>query len=388
MELDNPLTVLFAVTLGVWSLRTARALKTLRFAPWPRTPEEIPQAGKVSILVPAKNEEKNIRSCIESLLCQDYPDFEIIVINDNSTDKTLEILLALGAEAADGSEGRKHRLRYVNAPPAPAGWTGKNHALACGVPWASGDWFLFTDADTLHEQGALSAALNLIHERGLILLTLLPRCLAHGFWEKLVQPLAMSLMGLWFPIYKANDPRSPIAFGNGQYLLMHRRAYEFAGGHSAVRGKFLEDFALAAKIKESGLPCAVGIGTEIFGTRMYDSPARVWQGWRRIYLHAFKSRALDLAFKSAALVIFSVLPFLWLGFAALSVSLGRDLPLPAVLWGGAAAALAMLSSWKVYELIGAEKKFAWLHPIAALFVAGVLADAARMAVMKSQTRWR
>lgn len=387
IPIDAP-SAFFIANLGVWSFRSARALQTLFWAPRLKPPAKIPEAGKVSILVPAKNEEVNIRTCVESLLAQNYADFELIVINDNSTDRTLDILLELGAVPADQPAGKSTRLRYVNSPPAPPGWTGKNHALACGAPFAKGDWLLFTDADTVHEPSCVSAALTLMAEKSVVLLTLLPRCLAHGFWEVLVQPFAMSLMGLWFPVRKANDPRSRIAFGNGQFLFMHRRAYEAAGGHLAVKSEFLEDFALFRKVKEAGLPCAVGIGTDLFGTRMYDAFQRLWRGWRRIYLHAFERRPLPLVLRALGLVFFSVLPFVWLAGAAAAAFSGSEFPLPAGLWAAAGAALALAASWKAYEVIGASRKFAWLHPLAALVIAGILLDAARMAALKKQTKWR
>ncbi len=383
----DPISIFFVMALMLWIYRSARAITTLIKAPRLETQIMPPACGKVSILVPAKNEEANIQTCIESLSAQHYPDFEIIAINDNSTDRTRDILLSLGAQPADRPAAKGQKLRYVDSPPAPAGWTGKNHALACGVPFAEGDWLLFTDADTRHETGALSAALAFMEKRGLIMLTLIPRCLAHGFWEVLVQPVAMALMGYWFPLEKINDPASKVYFGNGQYLLMHRRAYEAAGGHTAVKGEFLEDFALFKKTKQAGLPCAAAIGIDFFGTRMYDTFARMWRGWRRIYLHAFERRTLSLAARALGLILFSVFPFAWLIAAALGWHWGSQSEGLGVL-ALAVAAIAIATSWKAYKVIGASRKYAWLHPLAALIIAGILVDAARVAITKSQTKWR
>lgn len=381
----DPFAYFFMCVLMVWAYRSVRALETLRKSPRLEAQSSPPGSGKVSILVPAKNEEANIQACVESLLAQDYPDFELIVINDNSTDRTRDILLSLGAKPADQTLPKAQKLRYVDSPPAPAGWTGKNHALACGVPFASGDWLLFTDADTQHKPQALSASLAFMEKRGLVLLTLVPRCLAHGFWEILVQPVAMAMMGLWFPIEKINNPASRVYFGNGQYLFMHRRAYEAAGGHTAVKGEFLEDFALFKKTKQAALPCAVAVGTDFFGTRMYDTFIRMWRGWRRIYLHAFERQTFPLAARSAGLVLFSVIPFAFLAAAVFCPGFqSRE----ALILAGIAAVITVATSWKAYEVIGASRKYAWLHPLAALILAAILADAARMALTKSQTKWR
>lgn len=200
----DPVLVFFIIAAAVWIKRSVSALITLFHAPRLSRNVLSGSRAKVSILVPAKNEASNIRACVEGLKALDYPDFEIIVINDNSTDQTEEILLSLGASpASPPSEDPSLTLRYLNSPPAPAGWTGKNHALAAGFPYAKGEWLLFTDADTRHEPESLKASLGLMEKRGALLLTLLPRCLADGFWETVLQPVAMALMGLWFPVERS-----------------------------------------------------------------------------------------------------------------------------------------------------------------------------------------
>ncbi len=386
----DPVLIFFLTSAAVWINRSVCALVTLFRAP--RLSNGILSGGrnKVSILVPAKNEESNIRMCVEGLLAIDYPDFEILVINDNSTDRTEEILLALGARPAGnpGTDRGASRLSYLNSPPAPAGWTGKNHALAFGAPYAQGEWLLFTDADTRHEPESLRASLGLMEKRGALMLTLLPRCLASGFWEIVLQPVAMALMGLWFPVEKVNDPEQKIYFGNGQYLLMHRSVYEKTGGHAAVKAEFLEDFALFKKAKEAGLPCAVAIGTDFFGTRMYDSFGAIWRGWRRIYLHSFERKTLPLLARASSLVLFSVIPFVWIGLMLTGFPAGGAYPQTSWALALFTAGIILATAWKAYEIIRGPRRFAWLHVLAAAIIAGILLDAARMAFTRKQTVWR
>lgn len=389
--LKDPFFVFYAVVLAVWLLRAKHALHTLKMAPRV-IPSDKPAENnipKVSVLVPARNEENNIRNCVESLLSQTCSNYEIIVINDNSTDRTEAILKELGAVEMTAENRRSgEKLRYLNAEPARDGWTGKNSALDQGVPFAEGSWFLFTDADTFHEPGCIQACLAHIEKNNLELLTLLPRCLTGGLWEDMIQPTAMCFTGLWFPIEKVNDPNRSEHFGNGQFLMMTREVYKSTGGHSAVKEAFLEDFALVKKAKAGGHRIQVALGIAVYGTRMYDSLASMWRGWRRIYLHAFESRWKTLAVKTAQVFIFSVMPFFIFPAVltraaenpeAYGFTVGFCIPVLTFIMG---------TAWRSYSIVRGKTFFALLHPIAAVFITGVFIDSALMAYTGKKTVWR
>ena len=226
--------LIFLAMVTGWSYRIARLRQSLAWMPLINPGSRPARKDKVSVMIPMKNEENNARACVEALLKQDYPNFEIMVVNDRSTDKTGEILKALSLCHPERSEGS---IIYIeNQTPTPEGWTGKNFAIHQGISKASGDWLLFTDADTRHEPVSLSAAIAHAQAKDLEFLTLLPRCLCETFLEKMMQPIAMAMLGLWFPIQKINDPDSKIYFGNGQYLLIKRKLYEKLGGHEGVKG--------------------------------------------------------------------------------------------------------------------------------------------------------
>jgi chlorobactene glucosyltransferase len=380
---------LYAATIAgwslaaVWSWRCARGLLASRRYPRVSTCAAGEDAPLASILVPARNEEANVGECLEMLLSQKYPRFEVIAIDDNSSDRTGELI----AEAAR----RDQRLVALTASPTPPGWTGKNWALDAAARRARGEWLLFTDADTRHGPYALASTLAHASRRGLELLSLVPHALTRSFWERALQPPAMGYLGRWFPLDRINDPADPLAFANGQFLLFRREAYLALGGHAAVRGEFLEDVAFARAAKHAGRRMECALGKRLLGVRMYDSPARYFRGWHRIYLHAFDRKSSSLLARALDLALLSILPF------GLVATLAACRPLsggPWILWGSAlggslaAAGLVYVFAAKVQSTVGQKRAFAVFHPLAAAILAGVLLFAARSAYTGAPTRWR
>ena len=370
--------------LAGWLYRSWRSLSELKQAPTLKLTGPTSRQGKVSILIPAKNEEKNIADCVKPLLAQLRENDEILVINNCSEDGTEAILKRLGAveiRSGDRAGNLRAKFKYLNTPSTPEGWTGKNFALHLGIEHAAGDWLLFTDADTRHEPGSLNAALSFAEERKLDLLTLLPRCLAHGFWEEVIQPCMMGYMGLWFPVRKINDPKSKVYFGNGQYLLIRAEHYRKIGGHEDVKEAFLEDFALMKKTKEAGARGMCAFGMEVYGTRMYESFDAIWRGWRRIFLHAFEQKTGPILKCGLSVFFFSFFPFIV--FITLShyfsVSLLLCIFILVIIFATAATA---------YAIVRARKRYALFHPLAALVFTAILFDALQMAFFKRRTHWR
>ena len=387
----------YLTTAFVWLYRSHRAFEALRENPvvevkaadsplrahGPIGPEadRPDRTPLVSILLPVKNEEVNLELCLNQLLAQDYPSKEIIVINDHSIDRTGEILSQYALLYPN-------QIRTFEAADTPPGWTGKNWALAQGVPLARGEWFLFTDADTRHEPWSLSSAVAHAEGKDLNLLTLAPRCLTDSFWEKTLQPPAMTFLGLWFPFHKVNQPGSQIHFGNGQYLLMRKKAYQALGGHERVKEAFLEDFSLVREAKKAGFRIECAIGTKIYGTRMYRSFLGIWLGWRRIFFHAFERKPLTLLKKAILVFSFSFLPFFFFPFFTRLALIDPDRY--GAFWGASfpILILILLTAWKAHDVVKAERRHAFLHPFAGFVLAGILIDAAWAAWQKKELRWR
>jgi cellulose synthase/poly-beta-1,6-N-acetylglucosamine synthase-like glycosyltransferase len=231
-------------------------------------PETVASTLTVSVIVPARNEEACLGDCLESLTAQTGLGFEIIVVNDASTDRTREIAQSFS------------RVRVVDADPPP-GWTGKNNAMAAGARAARGEWLLFTDADTVHVPGSLCRALAEVKRHDAALLSYSPEQEVHGFWENAVMPVIFAELAVTYQTTLVNDPRSSAAAANGQYILIAREAYDAIGGHAAVSGSLLEDVALARAVKASGRRIFFRFGGDAVRTRMYRSFAQLREGWTK-----------------------------------------------------------------------------------------------------------
>jgi chlorobactene glucosyltransferase len=242
----------------------------------------------LSIVVPARNEERNIARCVRSLLASAHPNFEVIAVDDQSTDATRRILDELAA--GDG------RLRVVPGEALPAGWVGKPWALWQGAGRARGQWLLFTDADTEHEGAAAASAQQCALENGYDVVSLLTDQETISLAERLFLPTILFVLMLGIgAVDDVNDPRKrDVAIFNGQYILCSRRAYEGIGGHQAVRGEIAEDLELARRFKRDGRSRIFLAGAAgLVRTRMYASFAEIWQGFVKNFAVGARGRPFD-----------------------------------------------------------------------------------------------
>jgi glycosyltransferase involved in cell wall biosynthesis len=231
--------------------------------------ETIPLCPTVSVIVPARNEEACLADCLHSLATQSGVAFEIIVVDDHSTDRTREIATSFPG------------VRVIEAGPLPNGWTGKNNAVTTGARQASGEWLLFTDADTVHLPGSLAGALKEAQDNGAELLSYSPEQIAVTFWEMAILPVVFAELARQYSPSKASDPASPIAAANGQYILIRRETYDAVGGHAAIAGNILEDVALARNVKSSGRKIRFRYGANAVRTRMYRNYRQLRDGWTK-----------------------------------------------------------------------------------------------------------
>jgi len=228
--------------------------------------------GSISAIVPARNEEAVIAACIESLAAQ--PEIaEIIAVNDQSSDRTLEILRELAA--------RIPQLRVVEANAPPPGWVGKNHAVHLGVQQATQRWLLFTDADAVLLAGAVEKSLALGAEHQAALVSFSPEQVLETWYEKSLIPFVYLRLAQKFSFDQVNDPASPAAAANGQFLMIQRQVYDAVGGHAEIHGEVLEDVALARRVKAAGNRIWFSSGEGIVRVRMYRSFSAMWEGWKK-----------------------------------------------------------------------------------------------------------
>lgn len=228
--------------------------------------------GCVSAIVPARDEEAVIAACVESLVPQTEI-AEILVIDDQSSDGTAEIVRSLSTKYP--------KVRLLVASDLPAGWVGKNNAVWTGAREAHGAWLLFTDADAVHAQDSAAKALAIAAENGAALVSFSPEQAMETWYEKAVIPYVFTRLNSRFSFAGVNDPQNPAAAANGQFILIRRDAYEAVGGHASIAGDVLEDVALAARVKAAGYRLWFGSGKGIVRVRMYRSFAAMREGWKK-----------------------------------------------------------------------------------------------------------
>jgi glycosyltransferase involved in cell wall biosynthesis len=228
-----------------------------------------PAPPQISIIVPARNEESCLADCLQSLASQTGVSFEIIVVDDHSTDHTRAIALSFP------------KVHVVEANPLLEGWTGKNNAVTTGAAQARGEWLLFTDADTIHLPGSLASALQEAHDNDAELLSYSPEQIAVTFWEMATLPVVFAELARQYSPSRVSDPASPIAAANGQYILIRRDTYDAVGGHGAIAGDILEDVALARNVKSSGRKIRFRYGANAVRTRMYRNYSQLRDGWTK-----------------------------------------------------------------------------------------------------------
>ena len=290
----------------------------------------------VSVIVPARNEEASLGACLESLVAQTSIRFEIIVVDDGSTDRTREI-----AQSFAG-------VRVIEPAPLPSGWSGKNNALTAGAHEAHGDWLLFTDADTVHHPGSLARSLAEAQQRGAALLSYSPEQEVHDLAERAVMPVIFAEFASTYPPSRVSDPGSPAAAANGQYLLISREAYDAVGGHAAVATDLLEDVALARAVKLSGRKIFFRYGGDAVRTRMYRNFTQLREGWTKnlALLFPWPGRLAMLRLTEFALIAGSA------AIAMLEIAAGR--------WqAGALASVLGIGMWALLLKRIRRAHFAW-----------------------------
>jgi glycosyltransferase involved in cell wall biosynthesis len=332
----------------------------------------------VSVIVPARNEEQNLEPVVRSLSKQESVR-EIIVVDDQSEDGTPTILERLREEIP--------ALRAVRIDSLPQGWIGKNYALHIGAKGGSGEWLLFTDADTRHQPGSLAEMLERAQKENADLLSLSPGQEARTWWEKSVIPLIYVEAAKLYPYEEVSRPDSDEAAANGQYILIRREVYERVGGHEAIKSEVLEDVALARRVKASGGRLTFLLGRPWVRTRMYQTFWAMWEGWSKNLYLLYKRRLGRLLAEVAALWLLDLAPFFGLVFF-LGLRAHHDWKV----W--AAAACVSMLAWRhlTYMHGLAQAQFArgtaiYRLPGAAIYSC-LLMNSARKYLWSEQIQWK
>jgi glycosyltransferase involved in cell wall biosynthesis len=265
-------------------------------------PFDQPAPLKVSIIIPACNEERNIREALQSVLHQDYPNFELIVIDDRSIDGTGAILDALAR--AD------RRLRVVHITELPAGWLGKNHALHFGAAQAAGDILLFSDADIVMHPSAVSRAVDYLLEENLDNVTVLMEVHMRGFWLNIFTLAFSIFFSIYSRFWRARNPRSDAHVGIGGFNMVRAEVYRDIGGHRPIAMRPDDDMKLGKLIKQAGYSQELLLGKAMLSVEWYTSVRELIRGMEKNAFSGLNYSLLFLFFSTLMILLFNVYPFI------------------------------------------------------------------------------
>jgi chlorobactene glucosyltransferase len=365
---------LCALTGVAYTLRGARSARGWTAVPLVETLDDAPS---LSVIVPARNEERSIERCVRSLLAQTVRDLELIVVDDRSEDATPAILAALAAE--------NPRLHVITGPPLPQGWVGKPWALAQGARAARGAWLLFTDADTCHAPAASSSTLAFALSRAADAVSIATYQELGTWGERAVLP---TILGMLFvaagSMEELNDPHdAEHALANGQYLLVAREAYDALGGHEALRGELVDDLEFARRLKRDGrFRLVVAGGEHLVRVRMYRSLHEIWNGFTKNMYAGARGDLRHLAGAAAFVALLSIVP------AGLVVDgLVRKRPLRAL------EALLCLANGIAVEVRGLHytrlpSRLAWWAPLGYAFCGAIVLNSTLRVLTGRGVEWR
>lgn len=255
----------------------------------------------ISVLIPARNEEDTIEECVNSVLNQTYKNFELIVLNDNSTDKTESILNSISL--------KDNRLKIIKGKSLPADWVGKNYACHQLQMNSTGEYMLFLDSDTIMSEDCIYNSINFAVKNNADLLSLMPYEETKTFWEKVIIPMLYFAVLVFLPLRMIERSKSKkYAMGNGQFMLFKKSFYDKIGGHEALKNRIVEDVWLARRTKEFGGKLIFADGTDILKCRMYKNFNEVWNGFSKNFFAGLSFSVTGLILVNLLYLILFILP--------------------------------------------------------------------------------
>lgn len=312
----------------------------------------------VSVIVPARNEARNIERCVRSILATAYNPIEVIVVDDRSTDGTAEIV-----EPATGG-----RLTLVRGAELPPGWFGKQWAIVQGYQASKGELLVFADADTRHEPELIPRAVRGFETERVDLFSVMPRQEMRTFWERLIQPHVFLALDTGLgSLARVNRTRIEWnAVANGQFILTSRQAYESVGTHEAVKDTVTDDLRLAQTYVRAGKDIFLAHATEFMSTRMYASLGEIIAGWSKNLATGVPHMMPPVRWIRALVPYLMWMPALfWLAPPIAWLATG---------WHVAAIAtgISLLTWLVVYAIARAPLWYAALYPLGAAIVAFIM----------------
>jgi chlorobactene glucosyltransferase len=331
----------------------------------------------VSVVVPARNEERGIEEAVRSHLAQDYPDLEVVVVDDRSTDATGAILARLAAEHP--------RLRVISGVEPPAGWLGKPHALFQGTRAARGELLLLADADVRYVPDAVGQAVALLESERFDLIALFPRLEMRGFWENVLMAYLPVSYFLGPAFLLNSDRQRRFAAGAGAGMLVRAASYRAAGGHEALRASVIDDLHLASRVRRAGGRCRMVRADRAMRLRMYRGFREIVDGFTKNVAYVFEGGwgALLAATTAYSFLAWSLPAAVLIASAVGAVVPRTDLVLAGVAVVSMLAARAGIALFLDYPLWPALT-----HPCMAAVWIGIMARSFAWRFLRREMRWR
>ena len=302
------LTAILIGICGAWIFLIRSMLTSFRLTPYLDKFEKIKHNNpKVSIILPARNEEEFLPKCLATLIDQDYSNYEIIVIDDSSEDLTPKIISKYAK--------RNSKIIPVSARPKPDGWMGKNWACMEGYQKATGELLLFTDADTKHAKNVISLAVSHLLTFNLDALTAIPKLVPLDFWTKITLPMISTFLHTRFSAVRVNDPSKKTGYFFGSFFIIKQKTYEEVGTHEGVKQEIIEDGALGKKVKDSGHKMKMVRGDHLIEAVWARDKSTLWNGLKRLMIPMYlQSHGIAVG------IFFAVLFLLFMPFPILAYS--------------------------------------------------------------------
>jgi chlorobactene glucosyltransferase len=331
---------------------------------------EAASGPSVSVVVAARDEEEDLPANLESVRAQDYPNLDVVVVEGGSTDRTAEVI-----------DRYAPRVRRVPEEPLPTGWVGKNWACATGARATRGEWLLFLDADVVLHPAAVRTAIEWARSERADLVTLAPQIEMVGFWGRTVMPFYVQMILTIYRAPRVNRDRARAAMINGQFWLTPRREYEALGGHEAVRGKVLEDVAIARRYRAAGRRLRIAWAPALARTRMYRDRREMAEGLLKNLHGTDYSVARQVAFAAGLVGLF------WLPLGLLPLGLLTATPAISVL--GGLVTLALFGKHvALARAVGAPARYGLLYPVAVGFYVALLGVSIGRGVRGGGVTWK
>ncbi|MBA3977462.1 MAG: glycosyltransferase [Nitrosopumilus sp.] len=313
--------VLFILTvgsLGIWLHLFLILKKSFKFSPRLLKPNGVDtkKGSFVSIIIPARNEEKLIKKCLSSLVNQTHSNYEIIVIDDDSTDKTIEKIQSLTND---------DKIRIIKAGKKPKGWVGKNWPCYIGYKYSKGNYLLFTDADTIHSPNSVLDSLYTLLEEQLDVLTVVPNLIYPTFIVKMVLPILSIFMFSKYSPMRVNDPKIKLGYLFGSFFIMSKTMYEKIGTHESVKSEIVEDGALGKKIKECGFQLKMFRGEDILSAYWARDFHTLWNSLKRLIIPMYFTNKINSILLTIGIFILMVFPFVVLGYTFVNMLINNGI---------------------------------------------------------------